>query len=80
MRDVPADLDVAEEAASAGQRVPVEGVLEALDLLVVGGDVGKTKLDAARKLGTQIVDEDGLAFLLRGEPVPPPAEPAGDAG
>ena len=36
MRDVPADLDVAEEAAAAPERLAVEGVLQALDLLVVG--------------------------------------------
>ena len=44
------------------------------DILVAGGDVGKAKLDAARKLGTQIVDEDGLGALLRGAP-PVPADP-----
>jgi DNA ligase (NAD+) len=38
------------------------------DILVAGADVGKAKLDAARKLGTQIVDEEGLAVILRGEP------------
>ncbi len=37
------------------------------DILVAGADVGKAKLDSARKLGTRVVDEDTLAQILRGE-------------
>src|SRR3954452_18392527 len=37
MGDVHPHLDVAEEAATAPQGLPVEGVLEPLDLLVIGG-------------------------------------------
>ena len=38
VREVDADVDVAEEAHAACERLPVEGVLQALDLLVVGGN------------------------------------------
>ncbi|MCE9575303.1 MAG: NAD-dependent DNA ligase LigA [Deltaproteobacteria bacterium] len=38
--------------------------------LVAGADTGKTKLDAATKHGVPVVDEDGLAKLLAGEPLP----------
>src|SRR5918999_3452709 len=37
MRDVDTDLHVAEQAAAALKRLPVERVLQALYLLVVGG-------------------------------------------
>ena len=40
MRDVDAHLDVAEEAAAAAERLLVEGLVEALDLLVVGRHAG----------------------------------------
>ena len=36
MRDVDPDLDVAEEAAAALERLALEGVLQPLDLLMVG--------------------------------------------
>jgi hypothetical protein len=35
--------------------------------------VGKAKLDSARKFGAIVVDEAGLAALLRGEELPPVA-------
>ena len=38
VRHVDADLDVAEEAAAARERLAVERLLQALDLLVVRGD------------------------------------------
>ena len=38
VREVDADVDVAEEAHAARERLPVEGVLQALDLLVVWGN------------------------------------------
>jgi len=68
--------DIQKDIEAAGGTF-VTSVGKNTDILVVGGDVGKTKLDAARKLGTQIVEEDGLAALLRGEPPPEPAEQAG---
>jgi hypothetical protein len=38
MRHVDADVHVAEEATAALERLAVEQILQALDLLVVGGD------------------------------------------
>ena len=67
--------DIQTDIEAAGGTF-VTAVGKNTDILVVGGDVGKTKLDAARKLGTQVVDQDGLAALLRGEAPPAPAEPA----
>jgi hypothetical protein len=40
VRDVLADRDVAEEAAAPLERLPLEGLVEALDLLMVGRDPG----------------------------------------
>jgi DNA ligase (NAD+) len=37
------------------------------DILVAGADVGKSKLDAARKLGTRVVDEETFARILLGD-------------
>jgi DNA ligase (NAD+) len=37
------------------------------DILVAGADVGKSKLDAARKLGTRVIDEAMLERILAGE-------------
>jgi DNA ligase (NAD+) len=63
--------------AAGGQFVSTVG--KSTDILVAGADVGKAKLDAARKLGTTILDEDALDRLLRGEaepaPAPAPAQP-----
>ena len=66
--------DIQKDVEAAGGTF-VTSVGKNTDVLVVGGDVGKTKLDAARKLGTRIVDEDGLAALLRGEAPPEPPGP-----
>jgi DNA ligase (NAD+) len=52
----------AEIEAAGGQFVTSVG--KSTDILVAGADVGKAKLDAARKLGTQIVDEAELAKIL----------------
>ena len=52
----------AEIEAAGGQFVTSVG--KSTDILVAGADVGKAKLDAARKLGTQIVDEAELARIL----------------
>jgi DNA ligase (NAD+) len=62
--------DLQKEIEAAGGTF-VNSVGKTTDILVAGADTGKTKLDAARKLGTRIVDEDGLAALLRGEDVTP---------
>lgn len=55
--DIQKDIE-----AAGGQFVTTVG--KTTDILVAGADVGKSKLDAARKLGTQIVDEAGLAQLI----------------
>jgi DNA ligase (NAD+) len=52
----------AEIEAAGGQFVSSVG--KSTDILVAGAEVGKAKLDAARKLGTQIVDEAELARIL----------------
>jgi len=41
-----------------------DAVKKGTSYLVVGADVGQRKLDAARKRGTQIIDEAGLTRLL----------------
>jgi DNA ligase (NAD+) len=48
--------------AAGGLFVPSVG--KSTDYLVAGADVGKSKLDAAKKAGTQVIDEDGLAALI----------------
>ncbi len=55
----------AEIEAAGGQFVTSVG--KSTDVLVAGADVGKAKLDAARKLGTQIIDEAELAKILAPE-------------
>lgn len=45
-------------------------------ILVAGADVGKSKLDAAKKFGTRVVDEAGLDRLIAGEEPSPEAPPA----
>jgi DNA ligase (NAD+) len=55
----------AEIEAAGGQFVASVG--KSTNILVAGADVGKAKLDSARKLGTQIIDEAELARLLAGE-------------
>jgi DNA ligase (NAD+) len=58
--------EIQREIEEAGGQF-VSAVGKNTDLLVAGADVGKSKLDAARKLGTQIISELELASLLRGE-------------
>lgn len=58
----------AEIEAGGGQFVSSVG--KNTDILVAGADVGRTKLEAARKHGTQVMDEAGLAELLRGATAP----------
>jgi DNA ligase (NAD+) len=55
--EIPAEIE-----AAGGQFVTSVG--KSTDILVAGADVGKAKLDAARKLGTQIFDEAELARIL----------------
>ncbi|MES1205348.1 MAG: NAD-dependent DNA ligase LigA [Pseudomonadota bacterium] len=58
--DIHADIEAAGGAF-------VTSVGKNTDILLAGADVGKAKLDAARRLGTLIVDEPAFAQLLRGE-------------
>ncbi len=53
-----------QRAIEAAGGLFMTSVGKSTDILVAGADVGKAKLDAARKLGTTIVDEDGLARIL----------------
>ena len=55
--------EIQAEIVSAGGQF-VASVGKNTDILVAGADVGKSKLDAARKLGTQIIDEAELARIL----------------
>jgi DNA ligase (NAD+) len=52
----------------------VSSVGKSTDYLVAGADVGKTKLDAAKKAGTQVIDEAALDLMLKGGE-PPAAAP-----
>ncbi len=45
----------------------VTSVGKTTDILVAGDDVGKSKLDAAKKAGTRVVDEATLERILAGE-------------
>jgi DNA ligase (NAD+) len=63
--------DIQKDIEAAGGKF-VSAVGKTTDILVAGEDVGKSKLDAARKLGTQIIDEPGLEAILRGGPLPDP--------
>jgi len=67
--------EIQAEIEAAGGRF-VSSVGKSTDILVAGADVGKAKLDSARKLGTTVLDEEGLARVLRGEPEAPPAPDA----
>ncbi|HJK96573.1 MAG TPA: NAD-dependent DNA ligase LigA [Polyangiaceae bacterium LLY-WYZ-14_1] len=68
---------VQDEIRAAGGEVH-DRVKKGTTYLVAGERTGKTKLDAAKKHGTRVIDEDGLAALLAGEPLPD--EPAKDEG
>ncbi|MBM4362220.1 MAG: NAD-dependent DNA ligase LigA [Deltaproteobacteria bacterium] len=58
--------DVHADIRAAGGEVH-DSVKKGTTYLVAGQKVGKSKLDAAAKHGTVVVDEAGLAALLRGE-------------
>ena len=51
----------------------VSSVGKSTNYLVAGADVGKAKLDAAKKAGTIVIDEAGLATLIAGGALPTPA-------
>ena len=58
--------DLREELESFGARV-TGSVSKRTDFLVVGSAPGAGKLQKAKDLGVQVIDEDGLKALLRGE-------------
>ncbi len=61
--------DVHQDIRNAGGEVH-DKVKKGTTFLVAGEKVGKAKLDAARKFGAQVIDEAGLARLIRGETLP----------
>jgi hypothetical protein len=75
VRDVGPDLDVAEEPAAAAQRLAVEGVLEALDLLVVGRDAAAQQAPGCRQ-ALEEVDVGVAARAQDGRAAKAPAGPA----
>ena len=58
--------DVHQDIRNAGGEVH-DKVKKGTTFLVAGEKVGKAKLDGARKFGAQVIDEAGLAALIRGE-------------
>jgi DNA ligase (NAD+) len=58
--------DVHADIRAAGGEIH-DKVKKGTTYLVAGEKVGKTKLDAARKAGTRVVDEPTLERMLRGE-------------
>jgi DNA ligase (NAD+) len=61
--------DVHQDIRSAGGEVH-DKVKKGTSYLVAGEKVGKAKLDGARKFGAQVIDEQQLAALVRGESLP----------
>jgi len=57
--------EVKKDIEAAGGRF-VTGVTKETHYLVAGGDTGESKLAAARKHGTKILDEVGLYVLIKG--------------
>jgi DNA ligase (NAD+) len=64
--------DVHQEIRDAGGEVH-DKVKKGTTYLLAGEKVGKAKLDGARKFGAVVIDEAGLAALLRGEEPAPVA-------
>jgi len=62
--------DVHQDIRDAGGEVH-DKVKKGTTYLVAGEKVGKAKLDGARKFGAQVIDEAGLAALIRGEALAP---------
>jgi DNA ligase (NAD+) len=60
--------DVHQDIRSAGGEVH-DKVKKGTSYLVAGEKVGKAKLDGAKKFGAQVIDEQQLAALIRGESV-----------
>ncbi len=58
--------DVHQDIRNAGGDVH-DKIKKGTTYLVAGEKVGKAKLDGARKFGAQVIDEAGLAALIRGE-------------
>jgi DNA ligase (NAD+) len=58
--------EIQQEIEAAGGHF-VTAVGKNTDILVAGADVGKSKLDSARKLGIRVVDEETFTHILRGE-------------
>ena len=77
VRDVDADLDVAEEAAAALERVAVERVLQPLDLLVVGRDAAAQQ-PPRRGQPLEQVDLDVAAGAQQGRRREGPRRPGAD--
>jgi DNA ligase (NAD+) len=65
--------DVHQDIRDAGGEVH-DKVKKGTTYLVAGEKVGKAKLDGARKFGAQVIDEAGLAALIRGETPAPVAD------
>ncbi|HMJ13675.1 MAG TPA: NAD-dependent DNA ligase LigA, partial [Polyangiaceae bacterium] len=59
--------DVHAEIRAHGGEVH-DKVKKGTTYLVIGEKVGKSKLDAAKKLGVQVIDEPALAALIQGQP------------
>lgn len=66
--------DVQSDIEAAGG-IFDKSVKKGTTYLVAGADVGATKLKDATKKGVRVIDEEGLAKLLRGEPLPEAAPP-----
>lgn len=60
-----------QKAVEAAGGIFATSVGKSTHYLVAGADTGKAKTDAARKLGTQVIDEAALERLLAGEGPPP---------
>ena len=58
--------DVHQDIRDAGGEVH-DKVKKGTTYLVAGEKTGKAKLDGARKFGARVIDEQGLAALIRGE-------------
>ena len=70
-------VEVQRDIEAAGGKF-ASSVGKSTDYLVAGADIGEAKLTAARKYGVQIIDEQGLGGLLRGElPEPKPTVAGG---
>jgi len=60
--------DVHKDIHAAGGKIH-DSVKKGTTYLVAGEKVGKSKLDAAKKHGVKVIDENALARLIRGESI-----------